>query len=260
MNEAHPTSMTTADRLYQDRVAISQSPGLANAGIALAVVEPERVGWDKIEEYIDLYGFVGFSSLNKTEILEALNSRYGSDLDLPLWDTFAGEASDISVICQALLARLQAAPWRAFSAETPDLTVIARTQDLNARVGVSPLPEWYMRGEGPPSLTSWIEDEAGEMVACANGSMRYHAQSRLAGVYYVGSVCVSPEMQGKGLGVLVTALSIRDGLEAFQYKKAIGLAKPDNMPSRAMLARCGLSLDPERATVILNKSGAFQTR
>lgn len=98
------------------------------------------------------------------------------------------------------------------------------------------------------------------MIACANGSMRYHADSRMAGTYYVGSVSVAPSERGKGLGTLVTALLIRDGVNAFGIRAATGVAQPTNAPSRAMLMKCGLVHDPGRATVIYNRSGGFHTR
>mgnify|MGYP000583389059 CR=1 FL=1 len=252
--------LSTSEQLYQDRAHIAMSPGLANGGIALAVIEPDLIGWDQIEELLCTYGFIAFGAAHKVQFTKSLKLQYGDDIELPFWDTFIGDQSDAYPVCASCLAHPQTPQWRLFSTQTPTARIIETVRTLNERVGVAPLPDWYMRGEGPPSLTSWIEDEAGEMVACANGSMRYHEESRLAGVYYVGSVSVGSGNRGKGLGTLVTALSIRDGIDEFRCKKIMGIAQPSNAPSRAMLERCGLLVDPERATIILNKSGAFQTR
>ncbi len=260
MRNAETQSLSTSERLHQNREYIAKSPGLANGGIALSVIEPELVGWDNIEELLSEYGFIGFGAADKVQLTKSLKRRYGDDIELPFWDTFIGDQSEAYPVCNNHLAHLQVAQWRLFSTKTPSARIIETVSTLNERVGVAPLPDWYMRGEGPPSLTSWVEDEAGEMVACANGSMRYHEESRLAGVYYVGSVSVGSGDRGKGLGTLVTALSIRDGIDKFGCKKIMGIARPNNAPSRAMLEKCGLFVDPERATIILNKSGAFQTR
>ena len=260
MRNAETQSLSTSERLYQNRESIAKSPGLANGGIALAVIEPELVGWDQIEELLVEYGFVGFGAANKIQITKELKRRFGDDIELPYWDTFIGEKSDTYPFCDSFITHPKMTLWKLFSTQKPSADIIERVSALNESVGVAPLPDWYMRGEGPPSLTSWVEDEDGEMVASANGSMRYHEESRLAGVYYVGSVSVGTGNRGKGLGTIVTALSIRDGVETFGCKRIMGIAQPGNAPSRAMLQKCGLSVEPERATIILNKSGAFQTR
>jgi RimJ/RimL family protein N-acetyltransferase len=250
---------STADRLHRDKDWIARTPGLANGGIALAVVEPDTVGWSKIASLLDDYGFIAFASADKQTVFDQIRKRLGDEGDLPYWDSFTASASVALSSADGIIQSSDNASTLA-SDQFPDADTIREVVSLNREVGVSPLPAWYMQSEGPPSLTSWIRSIDGRMIACANGSMRYHSDSRMAGTYYVGSVSVSPSNRGKGLGTLVTALLIRDGVRAFSPTTVTGVAQPTNMPSRAMLTRCGLVHDPSRATVIYNRSGAFHTR
>lgn len=251
--------ITTEVRLYRDRDWIKATAGVANGGIALAIVEPENIGWPKISSLLEDYGFIAFAAADKRTIFDQISTNLGNVEDLPYWDSFTAPVSDALPTCEGVVGALDDA-FSLQSDQSPKAETIQEVISLNREVGVSPLPEWYMRGEGPPSLTSWVQSVDGHMIACANGSMRYHADSRLAGTFYVGSVSVAPSERGKGLGTLVTALLIRDGVHAFTPTAITGIAQPANAPSRAMLTRCGLVHDPSRATVIFNRSGAFHTR
>ena len=251
--------LSTEDRLHRDKEWIARTPGLANGGIALAVVEPDTVGWPKIASLLDDYGFIAFAGAEKQTVFDQIRERLGDEGDLPYWDSFTASALEALSASDGIIQSSDNA-FTLASDQFPDGDTIREVVSLNREVGVSPLPAWYMQGEGPPSLTSWIRSIDGRMIACANGSMRYHSDSRMAGTYYVGSVSVSPSNRGKGLGTLVTALLIRDGVRAFDPTAVTGIAQPTNIPSRAMLTKCGLVHDPSRATVIYNRSGAFHTR
>ena len=251
--------LSTEDRLHRDKEWIARTPGLANGGIALAVVEPDTVGWPKIASLLDDYGFIAFAGAEKQTVFDQIRERLGDEGDLPYWDSFTASALEALSASDGIIQSSDCA-FTLASDQFPDGDTIREVVSLNREVGVSPLPAWYMQGEGPPSQTSWIRSIDGRMIACANGSMRYHSDSRMAGTYYVGSVSVSPSNRGKGLGTLVTALLIRDGVRAFDPTAVTGIAQPTNIPSRAMLTKCGLVHDPSRATVIYNRSGAFHTR
>lgn len=253
------TDITTEDRLYRDRHWIKATAGVSNAGIALAIIEPETVGWPKISSLLEDYGFIAFSAADKRTVFDQIRTNLGDVDNLPYWDSFTAPVSDSLLNCEGIIRTVSDA-FALQSDQSPKAKTIQEVISLNLEVGVSPLPEWYMRGEGPPSLTSWIRSADGRMIACANGSMRYHVDSLMAGTFYVGAVSVAPSERGNGLGTLVTALLIRDGVRAFTPTAITGIAQPTNAPSRAMLMRSGLVLDPIRASVIVNRSGAFHTR
>ena len=61
---------STADRLHRDKDWIARTPGLANGGIALAVVEPDTVGWSKIASLLEDYGFIAFASADKQTVFD----------------------------------------------------------------------------------------------------------------------------------------------------------------------------------------------
>lgn len=250
---------STEELLRRDKDMIADTPGLANGGIALAVVEPESVGWPEIARLLDEYGFIAFAGADKERLITEIRARFGDEGDLPYWDAFTANAPEALPICEKIIESSDKALIFQ-SSRVPNADEIDDVIRLNREVGVSPLPAWYMRGEGPPSLTGWIRSADGRMIACANGSMRYHPDGRMAGTFYVGSVSVARSERGIGLGTLVTALLVRDGVRLFGARSVIGVAQPANAPSRAMLMKCGLVNDPSRATVIYNRSGAFHTR
>ena len=47
--------VSTAERLHRDKDWIANTPGLANCGIALVVLEPETVGWGEIARLLEEY-------------------------------------------------------------------------------------------------------------------------------------------------------------------------------------------------------------
>ena len=85
--------LSMADRLLRDKDWIARTPGLANGGIALAVVEPDTVGWSKIASLLDDYGFIAFASADKQTVFDQIRKRLGDEGDLPYWDSFTASAS-----------------------------------------------------------------------------------------------------------------------------------------------------------------------
>ena len=139
--------VSTAERLHRDKDWIANTPGLANGGIALAVLEPETIGWGEIARLLDEYGFIAFAAADKETVFHQFRARFGDEGDLPYWDSFTANASEAVAICESIIESTTKA-FALNGALVPDADTIEDVVCLNREVGVSPLPAWYMRGEG----------------------------------------------------------------------------------------------------------------
>jgi hypothetical protein len=246
-------------RLRARHAEIAADPVLGSGGRVLNVLDPETFGWDRLVAEVEQDRFVALVATERATIFDRIAAVFGPEVETPGWDVFLGPADAVLTRCGALGASLPDG-WRVGSSAAPEGAVIAGVQALNAASGVAAMPAWYMRGDIVPQVTTTIHAPSGELAACALVSDRYHPDGPLAGTVFLGSVSVAAEHRGVGLGVAATARALIDSHAAFGWTRALGLAAPDNPASRAMLRRCGLVLDPDRVTVVVNVSGAGVTR
>lgn len=75
--------VTTGDRLFRDKDWINGTAGVANAGISLAIGEPESIGWPKISSLLKEYGFIAFSAADKPTVFDQIRTKFGDEGDLP---------------------------------------------------------------------------------------------------------------------------------------------------------------------------------
>lgn len=138
---------STEERLLRDKDLIANTPGLANGGIALAVVEPESIGWGKIARLLDEYGFIAFAAADKQTVFNQIRTRFGDEGDLPYWDSFTANASETLPICERIIE----APDKALTFESsrvPDADEIDDVIRLNREVGVCRFRHGICRGTG----------------------------------------------------------------------------------------------------------------
>ncbi len=246
-------------RLLARHSEIAADPSLSNGGRLLNILDPESFGWDRIVAEVEQDRFLALTAMDRATIYDRIHAVFGTAVEVPSWDVFFGEAGTVGQRCATLVDRLPEG-WTVTSHVTPDPATMGTVQELNSACGVAPTPAWYMRGDVIPHLTTCIYTADGAIAACALVSDRYHADGPLAGSVFIGSVSVSSEHRGKGLGVAASAQALIDSAKAFGWASVLAQASPDNAASRAMLERCGLTQDPARVTVAINASGAAFTR
>lgn len=100
------TDITTEDRLFRDKDWIKGTAGVANAGIALAIVEPESIGWPKISSLLEEYGFIAFTAADKPTVFDQIRTKFGDEGDLPYWDSFSAPVSDALPTCEGIVETL----------------------------------------------------------------------------------------------------------------------------------------------------------
>lgn len=247
--------------LWADHAKISRSPYLSNGGRILNVLDPDAIGWDQVRSLVEKYQVVGLTMVPLQQTIEKLRKLFGTNVDLPYWQAFLGDAEPVVRTCSALVDQYHLPDgWRLESSESPNDDVIDALRDLNVACGVAPTPSYYLSGDAVPSLTTCVWDENGSLAACAHATMRYHPQSRLAGAVFAGAVSVGPEFRRKGLGVLTNAVLLRDSHSAFGWSRVLEQAKQDNAASCGMIRKCGLVRDADYVTIVVNLSGEYLTR
>ena len=159
-----------------------RNPLVSNGGRIMNILDPEAYGGDKVRHIAEQERFVGSTMVDRDPTLERLSDLFGETAEFPYWQVFTGTAEEVLPACSRVLST-QALPdgWRVASYTHPDEDTIDTAQALNTRVGVAPVPAYYLRGEVLPSTLTCVYDQDGDMVARASGAMRYHPDSQLAG-------------------------------------------------------------------------------
>lgn len=248
-------------RLRDRQPWIRETPGVANGGRLLHIVDPQIVGWDKIRELAEEDELVGFPGVAAQAAIAMIRKELGAHWHTPAWMGFVGTPDDVLPACDRVIGDVALpAGWRVDSFDVADDAQLAAIQDLNAQTGVSPYPAYYSRSEAVPVVTVCIFDAAGGLVATASAADRYHPQSRLAGCTFAGMVSVSPSHQGRGLGKLVNALMLAASHDRFNWSLVQEQVAPDNAASQAMIAACGLGHNEGFMSVAAIISGESITR
>lgn len=265
MSEASDTGVDIQEsiqrRLWEMKEEIAADPRLANGGRFLNIIEPDAYGWENIRADAERDRIIVLAAVPRDATLDRIAEVFGAQVDAPCWACFFGTAENISPVCAEIVRSAPLpAGWRSESHLSPPPKTIADVQELNAATGVAPSPEFYMRGEAVPHLTTCIWDRYGGLAACATASYRYHSESRLGDTVFAGSVSVENAYRRHGLGTLVNAELLLASHSAFGWRRALAQAKIDNAASCGMLARCGLQVDADLVTFGINLSGEYVTR
>ncbi len=225
------------------------------------MLDPDAYGWDAIRRDVAEDGYVALTMIDRDFAATRLEEAFDAEADFSSWEAFTGRPAGVLPVCEGILSgALIPAGWRMESHLTPDHDIIDAAQSLNQAAGVAPTPAYYLRGETVPSLLTCIWDERGALVACASATMRYHPDGPLGGWIFAGGVSVSEQYRRRGLGSVVNARLLIDSHAAFGWTTVLEQAKADNDASVGMITRCGLTLDPDRVTVLINVTGGYVTR
>lgn len=240
---------------------ITANPLLANGGRILNVLDPDAYGWDALRQDVERDGYIALTMIDRQVAANQVADFFDKGADFPSWEAFTGAPDDVLPVCNDIFAGATLPEgWRVESYLTPRNSVIDAVQALNQLAGVAPAPAYYLRGEALPSLLSCIWDETDALAACASATMRYHSDGPLGGWIFAGGVSVSDQHRRCGLGSLVNARLLIDSHVACGWTCALEQARADNHASVGMITRCGLTLDPDRITVVVNMTGGYVTR
>jgi hypothetical protein len=127
--------------------------------------------------------------------------------------------------------------------------------------GIVPFSGSLLVGAVGPATTVAVGDPEGNVVAVAHGYMPHNAHSVYHRYAWGGLVAVAESQRGKGLGNYVNARMVVDVFRDLDATHIYELVSATNIPSRRMVASCGLQLEPNLICgVIAPTEGARFTR
>lgn len=224
---------------------INSTPGACQTGRTMGCDDPDRLGWERIDEFLDRDGICGFR-LIPTSGVEGLRSRLTErDYRFDTWDVFIADRATALVASGAILSRgLPDGLVEQPRPIDPDSESIRRIQELMGEAGVVPFSGSMLVGAVTPATTVAVGDGDGSVVAVAHGYLPHNAYSDYHRHAWGGLVAVADSQRGKGLGNYVNARMIVSVFRDLDATYVYELVSATNIPSRRMVASCGLHPEP----------------
>ncbi|APH70075.1 GNAT family N-acetyltransferase [Aquibium oceanicum] len=222
---------------------IEATPGACQTGRTMGCDDPAKLGWERIDEYLDRDGICGFRLISADGVAE-LEDRLGErGYRLDTWDVFLADRSTALLASKGILSR--SLPAGLFELESPTDPTGERTQRIQSimsAAGVAPFSGSMLVGAIGPATTTAIGDADGNVVAVAHGYMPHNSHSDFHRYAWGGLVAVADTLRGKGLGNYVNALMISRVFERLTATHIYELVSATNAASRRMVEACGLRL------------------
>jgi hypothetical protein len=157
---------------------IGATPGACQAGRTMGYDDPDRLGWERIEEFLDRDGVCGFR-LIPVDKAEQLRSRMMKrNFRFDTWDVFLAGRAGALAVSEAIISRGLPSGLADLDKPTePDGEYTKRIQALMGECGVVPFSGSLLVGALGPATTVAVGDENGTIVAAAHGYMPHNGYS-----------------------------------------------------------------------------------
>ncbi len=224
---------------------INATPGACQTGRTMGCDDPDRLGWERIVEFLDRDGICGFRLLSTIKADEIRTRLAGEGYRFDTWDVFLADratalAASGSIISRGLpdgLVELER-PTSAESAYT------GRIQALMGASGIVPFSGSLLTGAIGSGTTVAIGDRDGNVMAAAHGYLPHNSYSPYHRYAWGGLVAVAASQRGKGLGNYVNARMVVSVFRDLDVTHIYELVSTTNVASRKMVASCGLHFEP----------------
>ena len=235
---------------------IEMTPGACQGGRFMSCDDPERLGWDRIREFLDRDGIFGFRHIPLGH-LDALRSRLQAhDCRFDTWDVFLADRETALATSEAILSRGLPdglveipMPSDASSEQT------ARIQALMSDAGIVPFSGSLLTGALGPATTVAVASRDGTVVAAAHGYLPHNSHSAYHRHAWGGLVAVAAPHRGKGLGNYVNARVVVSAFLDLKASHIYELVSATNLPSRRMVEACGLRHEPGLVCGLATRTG-----
>jgi hypothetical protein len=224
---------------------IKATAGACQAGRTMGCDDPGRLGWERIEEFLNRDGVCGFR-LIPVDAAEELRSRLAKrNFRFDTWDVFLADRATALAASEAIISQGLADGLNDLERPTnPADEYTARIQALMGSAGVVPFSGSLLVGDLGPATTVAVGGSDGKVVAAAHGYLPHNAQSAHRGYAWGGLVAVADSQRGKGLGNYINARMIVSVFRDLDATHIYELVSSANMPSWRMVASCGLQHEP----------------
>jgi RimJ/RimL family protein N-acetyltransferase len=227
---------------------IKATPGACQAGRFMGCDDPERLGWGRIQEYLDRDGLFGFRLISAAQSDDARSRLAVQGFRFDTWDVFVGErgpalAASEEILSHGLPDGLADLPVPS----DPESEDMQRIQALMGAAGVVPFSGSFLAGHHGPATTTALADRDGNVVAVAHGYMPHNAHSGYHQYAWGGLVAVAETERGRGLGTYINARMAVAVFRDLGATHIYELVSATNIPSRRMVESCGLHCEPALA-------------
>jgi hypothetical protein len=228
-----------------DAAFINATPGACQNARMMGCDDPDRLGWDRIEDFIARDGFCGFRLIPAGR-LDELRARLAErDCRLDLWDVFVADRETGLAASEAILSRPLPDGLRDLDPPAdPDGDYVRDIQALVASAGIVPFSGSLLTGAMGPATTIAVGDGQGNVVAAAHGYMPHNAHSPYRRHGWGGLVAVAEAQRGRGLGNYVNARIAVSVFRDLGATHIYEMVSSTNLTSRRMVEACGLRLEP----------------
>jgi hypothetical protein len=224
---------------------INATPGACQTGRTMGCDDPERFGWNRIRAILDSDGICGFRLLSPGEADEVRTRLTGQQYRFDTWDVFLADRAAATAASEAILSRgLPDGLVELERPTDPEGEYTGRIQALMGSAGIVPFSGSLLVGELGSATTVAVGDRKGNVLAVAHGYMPHNAHSIYHRYAWGGLVAVAEPQRGKGVGNYVNALMVLSVFRDLDASHIYELVSATNVPSRRMVASCGLELEP----------------
>ena len=223
---------------------IEATPGACQSGRMMGCDDPDRLGWQQIDAFLERDGTVGFRLLS-VQTADKVRSRLEErGFRLDSWTVFLADRGAALAACETILARgLPEGLSELESPTDPEGDDTRRIQALMGECGVVPFSGSLLVGACGPATTVALADRAA-CVAAAHGYLPHTAHSPYHGYAWGGLVAVAAHHRSRGLGAYVNAFMIESVMRDLAATHIYELVSASNVPSRRMVEACGLRHEP----------------
>ncbi|MGL4490292.1 MAG: GNAT family N-acetyltransferase [Rhizobiaceae bacterium] len=224
---------------------INATPGTCQAGRMMACDDPDRLGWGRINEFLERDGVCGFRLISANKAEEVRSHLISQDCRFDTWEVFTADRTTAVAASKSLLNRgLPDGLVQMAGPTDPDSEYTKKVHTLMATAGVVPFSGSFLTGALGPARTVVVGDRNGNVLAAAHGYLPHNAFSDYQHYAWGGLVAVAEAERGKGLGNYVNACMIASMFEDIGATHVYELVSATNTPSRKMVASCGLRAEP----------------
>ncbi|MDW4500550.1 GNAT family N-acetyltransferase [Sulfitobacter sp. D35] len=233
---------------------LNDLPGAVIHGRVFASDDPAKLGWHRLRQAMADEGLVSLRGIDDTTIENALRELAEFHPVVHHWDLFMADAQTIREVCGQIIER--GLPDGVV--QLPDVemtpTKAQEVQEFLTEQGISPFSTDALLGKLFPARLVAFENAKGKIVSAGFAAMTHNRHSPYYRSAWVGLIGVDSSMRGLGLGTYVDATANLAAVERLGASSTMEFVARDNVPSRAMLATCGLTQVERRSVVILSNS------
>jgi hypothetical protein len=203
--------------------------------------DPDQLGWERIEEYLDRDGVCGFRLISPAQAENVRARLMARNFRFDTWDVFLADRASALAASEAILSQGLPDGLRDLDKPTEhEGGYMASIQALMGAAGIVPFSGSLLAGALGPATTLAIGDSNGTVVAAAHGYLPHNSYSPYNGYAWGGLVAVAESQRGKGLGNYINARMVVSVFRDIGATHIYELVSASNVPSRRMVESCGL--------------------